>query len=238
MTEQQALAVPVTSHYASNKELNRMSWELRHGTAKWTESNWSVDVALANDRCQPSIKVSERTSQTRLTLGILPSEQHRERSDLGLPLGDAYVRQNDLIAVFPESTSWRFGYQMDLRMLGDTPSGALAIEFWLSIQTSLLATYPQLELRFHGELFSPIVENCWTSESSSVGLLVHPLDGQDCNVRSVSDELRMNLFGRFMEKGVIRRMRFRLIVAPKSETARYWQERFEEFSGSPLPLTT
>jgi len=215
-----------------------MSWELRHNTAKWTEPKWSADVTLSNAKCQPSVRLHDAASQTRLSIGIMPHEQHGEPPSVGLTYGDAYVRQRDLIAIFPELTPWRFGYQLDLRMLQDSPKGTLAIEFWLSIQTSLLDTYPQLELRLQGEAFNALSDNCWTSRSSTIGLLVHPLDEQDCQIKSLSDELRLNVFGRFMEKGVIRRMRFRLVVAPEKESANFWQERFEEFSGSPLPLTT
>jgi len=215
-----------------------MSWDLRHNTAKWTEPKWSVDVTLSNAKCQPSIIVNDSTNQTRLSIGVMPHEQHGEHSSVGLPNGDAYVRQRDLIAIFPESTPWRFGYQLDLRMLDTPTSGTLAIEFWLSIQTSLLDTHPQLELRLHGELFNPFSDNCWTSQSSRMGVLVHPLDEQDCQIKSERDELRLKVFGRFMEKGVIRRMRFRLVVAPEKKLASFWQDRFEEFSGSPLPLTT
>ena len=220
-----------------------MSWDLQHNKAQWTAPQWSVDVALSNDHCQPSIAVRDASNRSCLSIGIMPHEKHGNHSAVGhsavgLPIGEAYVRQNDLIAIFPESSPWRFGYQMDLRLVEDSPAGTLEIEFWLSIQTSLLDTHPQLELRFQGESFSLLSENCWTSQSSQLGLLVHPLDEQDCHIKSAKDELRMNVFGRFMEKGVIRRMRFRLVVAPKKETASFWQDRFEEFSGSPLPLTT
>jgi hypothetical protein len=215
-----------------------MSWDLQHSTAKWTEPRWSVDVALSNDRCQPSLTVHDAANRTHLSIGIMPHELHGVHSAVGIQFGDAYVRQKDLIAIFPETKPWRFGYQIDLRMLKSSSTSIFGIEFWLSIQTSLLDTHPQLELRFQGDSFSPAVENCWTSQGSSMGVLVHPMDEQDCRVKCANDELRMTAFGRFMEKGVIRRMRFRLIVAPKSEPAQYWQERFEEFSGSPLPLTT
>jgi hypothetical protein len=215
-----------------------MSWELRHNTAKWTEPKWSVLVALTNDACQPTIEVHDAAKDIRLRLGIMPREQHSEHTATGLPAGDAYVRQKDLIALFPESTPWRFGYQIDVRMLDDPPNGSLAIEFWLSIQTSLLDTYPQLGLRLQGEPFQSMLDHCWVSSSSNIGLLIHPLDEQDCHIQSVSDGLQMKVFGRFMEKGVIRRMRFRMLLNPKNEPASFWQDRFEEFSGSPLPLTT
>ena len=139
---------------------------------------------------------------------------------------------------FPGIGSGRFGYQIDIRLLDEAPHKALAMEIWLSIQTSRLDSHPQLEVKLKGERFKGLVENSWTSESCRLGILVHPLDQHDCHIMQENDGLAMRVFGRFMEKGVIRRMRFRLIAALEPESVAYWRDRFEEFSNSPLPLTT
>jgi hypothetical protein len=55
---------------------------------------------------------------------------------------------------------------------------------------------------------------------------------------NASREIQLKVFGRFMEKGVIRRMRFRLLVANSASSQEFWIERWNEFSESPLPLTT
>jgi len=184
------------------------------------------------------MQIQDAAKRTVLSVGITPSERQVNHSATDLLLGDAYVRQNDLIAVFPELAPWRFGYQIDVRVLKDAPIDTLVVEIWLSIQTSLLDSHPQLELQLRGERFNAAVDKVWTSQSLRMGLLVHPLDQRDCHIEQPGDELALRVFGRFMEKGVIRRMRFRLIMAQRPEPAMFWQDRFDEFSKSPLPLTT
>ena len=215
-----------------------MCWDLRDGTAKWLGPNGSLNVALKHGSRQPLMQIHDDKNRTILSVGITPREHQVNHSAPEVLLGDAYVRQNDLIAMFPESAPWRFGYQIDLRVLDDFPADTVAVEIWLSIQTSLLDSHPQLELQLTGERFDSAANKYWTSRSLRMGLLVHPLDQSDCHIEQRGDELAMRVFGRFMEKGVIRRMRFRLIVANRSESAIFWQNRFDEFSKSPLPLTT
>ena len=215
-----------------------MSWDLRDSNAKWHGPNGSLEVALTHALRQPLIQIQDAAKRTVLSVGITPSERQVNDSATELLLGDAYVRQNDLIAMFPELAPWRFGYQIDLRVLKDDPADILAVEIWLSIHTSLLDSHPQLELQLRGERFIAAEGRVWISQSSRMVLMVHPLDQRDCHIEQQGDELAMRVFGRFMEKGVIRRMRFRLILAQRPETAMFWQDRFNEFSKSPLPLTT
>ena len=215
-----------------------MSWDLRDSTAQWNGPHWSVDVDLAHESSQPLVQIHDSWQRPVLSIGITPSEQQVEDSATRLHFGEAYVRQTDLIAIFPELAPWRFGYQMDIRLMDDAHPNTLVMEIWLSIQTSLLDSHPQLELQFRGEPFNAVMDNCWTSDTSRIGLLIHPLDQQDCRIEQVEEGLAMRVFGRFMEKGVIRRMRFRLIAALEPVTAVFWRDRFEEFSNSPLPLTT
>ncbi len=215
-----------------------MSWDLRDSNAKWHGPNGSLEVALTHALRQPLIQIQDAAKRTVLSVGITPSELQVNPSATELLLGDAYVRQNDLIAMFPELAPWRFGYQIDMRVLKEAPPDTLAVEIWLSIQTSLLDSHPQLELQLKGERFNTAADKGWTSQSMRMGLMVHPLDQRDCHIEQRGDELAMRVFGRFMEKGVIRRMRFRLILGQKPESSVFWQDRFDEFSKSPLPLTT
>ena len=214
-----------------------MSWNLRECKAKWASHPWSIDVNLSPMPPQPSIQIYDAANHSVLEIAVTPTEQNLKTEALGKPVGEAYVRQNDLIAYFPESSPWRYGYQIDMRVLPCDLPGTFALEIWLSVQTSLLDSNPQLELQFRGEPFALTEHSCWTSESSRLGVLVHPLDQQDCHVEPITNGLMMRVFGRFMEKGVIRRMRFQLIATSQNQASGYWQERFREFSDSPLPLT-
>ncbi len=215
-----------------------MSWDLRQNNAKWTSPNWSIDIELAHRSEQSWLRMLNAAGKVVLGLGIIPNELHGKHDSAEVPFGDAYVRQRDLIAIYPECVPRRFGHQIDVRMLNKPNSNSIAMEIWLSIQTSLLDSHPQLELRWNEARFKDSSENYWISTTSQIGLMVHPLDQPDCHMEQTSDGLSMRVFGRFMEKGVIRRMRFQLIAAPRSEPEDFWRERFAEFSESPLPLTT
>ncbi|HUP79256.1 MAG TPA: hypothetical protein VM260_11965, partial [Pirellula sp.] len=103
-----------------------MSWDLRNSTAHWNGSHWSVDVALAHESGQPLIQIHDMSQRPVLRVGITPSESDGGHSAAGLQLGDAYVRQKDLIAIFPELAPWRFGYQIDIRLLDEAPPQAVA----------------------------------------------------------------------------------------------------------------
>ncbi len=229
-----ALLLFLTPHHS---EFMSMSWKLKGSNANWHEPHGSVDVDFANGSHQPLIQFHDKSSKTILNVGITPREHKANHSAAGIPLEDAYVRQRDLIALFPQVSPWNFGYQVDLRMLAESTLDDLTMEIWLSIQTSLLDTHPQLELHLKGARFNNLMENGWASESSRIGLLVHPLDQADCQIDGEKDPLEMRVFGRFMEKGVIRRMRFWLIVASEPKSPSYWTDRKKEFSDSPLPLT-
>ncbi len=215
-----------------------MSWDLRHTTAKWNSPARSIEIELAPRTAMPWMRILDPSSRVLLNLNVTPTERQGKHSSHQVPFGEAYVRQCDLIASYPEHAPCPYGYQIDVRVLSESPSNAVVLEFWLSIQTSLLDSHPQLELRWSGAHFRPAAENYWTDEASELGLIVHPLDREDCRMDGRLDALTMNVFGRFMEKGVIRRMRFRLIAAQRADSEAFWMERFTEFSESPLPLTT
>lgn len=218
-----------------------MSWNLRESGATWKSTMWTIQSELSNREQRPKIQLANSDPSRRIGIELVPCEC----SDLnaatnhatGLPLGDAYVRQNDLIAYFPETLPWRYGYQLDTRVLS-TPGSSLVVEFWLSIQTSLLDAHPQLEIRLTGQAFASRNIGAWVDLTNHSGLLIHPLDRLDCPVSETAQGLQVAAFGRFMEKGVIRRMRFRLVVSSRPEADSFWQSQYEEFSESPLPLTT
>lgn len=59
---------------------------------------------------------------------------------------EVYSRQNDLIVRYGQGPAEQFSYQLDWRLL-ETPAPFMAaIELWVSIQTDLLDTQPELEI--------------------------------------------------------------------------------------------
>ena len=214
-----------------------MSWLLRDEQASWNGNDWDIhfDCRDGLPKCNVRSK-HDNFRDSGLSTTISPSERLVADGNQPLMLGDAYVRQRDVIAFFPESKPWTFGYQVDLRLV-QLAEHIVCLEFWLSIQTLLLDSHPQVSVRI-GESFDEAATGLWISRSKQASLSVHPLDCSDSTIECAEAQLNMKVFDRFMEKGVIRRMRFRLSVADRVQEASFWREQSDAFSDSPLPLTT
>lgn len=59
---------------------------------------------------------------------------------------EVYSRQNDLIVRYGQGPAEQFSYQLDWRLLETPAPFVAAIELWVSIQTNLLDTQPELEI--------------------------------------------------------------------------------------------
>lgn len=231
-------------------ECGSMTWNLRDDNAFLETS--SIRVVACLQDFSPSIRIVDSTSTEEETKGfvqIRPVDSSIPSPEIGLSLGEAYVRQGDVIASYPERAPWSFGYQLDIRsnheigIQSGKESSLLTLEVWLSVQTSLLNSHPELNVTLEGDLFSQLGNGFWLDSKCRVALLVHPLDLADCKISSETGSgpnrrIQMKVFGRFMEKGVIRRMRFRILVANEPSSREFWQDCWNEFSESPLPLTT
>jgi len=173
-------------------------------------------------------------------------------NEVAYPLpSERYVRQQDLITVFPQKYPWLFSYQIDVRVLSANKDRFVA-ELWLSIQTSMLESNPELWIASGAAGASakdggkPNTLGAWkchpeyicSADKRSV-LVVHPLDRADSRTAaSVTGEFEhLELFGRFMEKGVIRRGRVLLIGSRTTLSETTMRELIHAFSESSLPLT-
>lgn len=217
---------------------------------------------------------------------------------------EVYSRQSDLIVRYGQGPGEQFSYQLDWRLLEPAAPFVAAIELWLSVQTSLLDTQPEIEIACvapAGERWSTfshqqLMASCGASTETvqdadrpaattiDRSAAVEPLrdaargpaallgssnnhaahvGGQDaaqvaaqclwliepsdqCHARRCTEddqaEQRVRLFGHFMEKGVIRRARMRLLMGVTSDsqagiTLPQVMEAYRDFADSPLPLT-
>ena len=218
-----------------------MSWTLRDETAFFHATQGSLEIRLGdNGPLVAMSSLTDRSTANSLSVQLTPYDRTGSASETApakLRLGDAYVRQSDLIAVYPELPPCRFGYQVDVKCLSEADD-CMRTEIWISVQTSLLDAHPQIGVKVRNEELESIGTGIWVSKGRRLAILVHPLDQSDCRLDSTSGPFGLQVFGRFMEKGVIRRMRFRLIASNSSQDNPFWMKRMEEFSDSPLPLTT
>jgi hypothetical protein len=215
-----------------------MSWILRDRVAISEVGNWLATVDLGNSVPVLSIK-DKAVGAIKATFAIAPIERAALSELDPLALTEAYVRQSDFIAQYTQCDPWRFGYQIDFRNL-ELPEerNAIGIEIWLSVQTALLDSNPQLEVNIRGSQLRLSDDPVLLDQTNRLGILVHPMDKDDCCITTSGSTSTMKIFGRFMEKGVIRRMRFRVIAAAQEPPTLFWKKQFTDFAASPLPLTT
>lgn len=178
--------------------------------------------------------------ESLLAFAIVPSEQSLPLNIDFPPCGDAYVRESDLIALYPQRYPWPFGYQADFRYRDDLPGGMQALELWLSVSTSMLECNPKLHVIPETRVQpSPVREIAIATHGRSA-LIVHPLDFADCEPVLGGDfegVRHWDVFGGFMEKGVIRRARFLCAWSNHQTHLQSWERMLDWFSQSPLPLT-
>jgi hypothetical protein len=221
-----------------------MGWVLNGENATWTTPMQRTSIRLAEG---PSWVVEsgeypgKPESRCNAKISASDSDEKTTRNH-SLPLGDHYLRQHDLIAIYPQASPLRFGYEVYFCAIPEAKPHASVLELWLSVQTSTLESFPQIQLDVTGEAWDPIIDSeslgkLIVSSDRKRGWLIHPLDRNDCNIELHSNGFTARVFDRFMEKGVIRRMRMRWLVSERALSTTDWQSAMASFAQTPLPLT-
>lgn len=175
---------------------------------------------------------------------------------------ETYVRDNDVVIAYSEAHLSSFSLQFNYGLVPAIEQNDLGIELWISVQTPLLDAHPTVLLhadaakgstiemltasQFHLQPSGEIVAASGSKRCGSKTIhwlqLVHPLDLRDTewlhHSGGASNILPLSVFGGFMEKGVLRRARLRLLLSHEPFTLLRAQKEFESFAVSELPLTT
>lgn len=164
--------------------------------------------------------------------------------------GEHYVKSDQWKIEFPQVTG-EFSLRLSVRSVVATAE-RWVLEPTFSIQTSLLDTHPTLDLAAVGGTVSQLeITESNSGETVSVSkiqfsggsgqllVMLGPHDAPFTTNRSTDDRIELELFGEFLEKGVIRKARPWVIldrstagISPE-ELARYATQLCE----TPLPLT-
>lgn len=243
---------------ATNNSYSNSGWKKNDSGATFCFDSWRIE---SRDEPTATIVVSD-SDRICTELAIVPTlAQTPQPFVANLPLGESYVRQNDFVAIYPEQAPLTFGFQV-YYCVKPPVNDSLIVEIWLSVQTSTLESHPQMRLGFSaGEnqtidnsplrstlsMLAPRSPGQFQSSDGRCGLIIHPLDVNDCEWIGSAESRSQNssksrkpellVFGGFMEKGVIRRMRLQLVHTRQKMDAQHWQHLVEGFANSPLPLT-
>lgn len=211
-----------------------MGWKVSENIA--TIKHGSIELVV---QTQPNLSIQIDQPAGKFAWEIQPREDSVAATTPAPTPGESYSRLDDFIVALPQRYPWPFSYQLDVRVQ-PSDQDLLVAELWLSVQTSMLECNPQLSLipqdpkgpwSCHPEFLC--------SADRRLALAIHPLDIADSKLhtdRSGSIE-RLDLFGRFMEKGVIRRGRLLLVASNTSISEKRMKELCHVFAASSLPLT-
>ncbi len=206
------------------------------GLATWTcdGSSWQIDARGG----KYGIEIGNgRVSLESVGKAAFPSASEQ------------FLRGDQLHVSFPEqsSSAEMETYSIDavFRPI-ESRKGRFILEITLSLQTLLLDTYPTLDIVAKGEtnvkapkgLCGPITKA--TTGNHAIAILLGPHDGPFTANHCSAEELRLRLFGEFLEKGVIRKARPWIALSdPVSKFSDAELERaYADLCESPLPLAS
>ncbi len=218
-----------------------MTWILNSSEARYQFPKSRLQLVFGPPmHCELCSTEGNSDPDPRMAFSIRPWEPSIPVQSEFLACQDTYVRQRDLVASYPQQEPWTFGYQVDFRVHESLGEGCQGLEIWLSIQTSLLESMPQIWLQPESPAYQWHPDGLLIAEHHRAAVVVNPLDRTDCQfiaARPDANEGRLEFFGGFMEKGVIRRARLMLVWSDQAIAGSTWSLLQRAFSESPLPLT-
>ncbi len=238
-----------------------MPWRLNESTAIGSLGGSRIDVFPANPERAARLQTQLAAGAAWEIAAVRPVPHHSVTPE------EIYGREDDLICRYRQTQSDVFAFQLDWQLLPAVAPFAGGVELWLSVQTDLLDSQPELEVTSvaagsqawrvlaHSDLsdeplaggdprdLGPAAMICHSETGSgdrTSGLwLIEPSD--QCHARLCSPPnsaaLSVRLFGHFMEKGVIRRGRMRFLQASGEIRDADIAGAYQQFASSPLPLT-
>ena len=222
-----------------------VDWQLETGQASVEKDHWHVELDPRDPKA--GLKIRHASKQLGHFLRVAPKPSH------SFNIQEAYVRQNDLIVRYEQSGDDLYTVQLNWRKLDCAIPNALALELWISVQTTLLDTHPTIEVcsstpdaQWHGLTLNDL--SIETSDTVVIGLvktsgvtamvMIESSDALQANrILGRSNDFTWKILGEFMEKGVIRRARLRIFAVAGEFARSKIAKQYRLFTDSPLPLT-
>jgi hypothetical protein len=238
-------------------------WQFEANSAKLCTTYLSGEVTLENPSAGIGQLVWNDVPLDGYVLGVSAGEPG-SAGERGSPQ-DAFARGTDLVAVYATTGPQSFSWQVYWRAFAGEEDVVL-LDAIVSFQTALLESFPRVStqsqlsadevwlVRSNGQSNRTDPQqfgaepkedrDCVVLRSStgnwSYAEMTHPLDqGAWRLARSEDDKIlmRRNLGGSFLEKGVIRRLRFRGAFLPRENDLEQAAGLFTEFAAETPPLT-
>lgn len=229
-------------------------WDWNQSSATGQQGCWTIELDPLHPTRFVQFCPTSESMDAWNAVSIEPLPSHALQAE------ELYVRESDLIVRFGQSPADQYALQLNWQLLENIPSVAHGVELWVSIQTNLLDSSPRLRISSEGEfagwhlfqheelLGREPVAGCDHSAAALVSAstadttrlwLIEPSDQSQARLLTAADEAvqRVQLFGQFLEKGVIRRARMRFMIIDGDLPPSQLKALYQSFANSPLPLT-
>ncbi len=117
-----------------------MHWRLSEASAMGFAGASQIEVFPSSPTRAARWQVAPNSASAWEIALVTPHPPHASLAE------EVYSRQGDLIVRYRQSPADTFAYQLDWQLLPATAPFVAAVELWLSVQTDLLDTEPELEI--------------------------------------------------------------------------------------------
>ncbi|WP_442505969.1 hypothetical protein SH528x_004788 [Novipirellula sp. SH528] len=210
------------------------------GLATWSDANatWQLNAIGGTQGIQLGLAGTEPSRVQFCSVG----------EDLFPGATEQFIRGDELHVLLPQQEG-SYSIEAVFKPIASSEK-RLVIEVILSLETRLLDTHPTVDLVAKGSSETAAASDSAssigcdpisqaTSDMTSVAVLLGPHDAPFTAKHSSGDELRLRLFGEFLEKGVIRKARPWIVLSTSDSaiTSGELQDAYAKLCASPLPLT-
>ncbi|QDV10918.1 hypothetical protein CA51_07720 [Rosistilla oblonga] len=207
-----------------------MTWTLTDDIAEKNAGVWTLRGPLQAPENGWQIGCGESSELDRL-LALTSSVAMPVFQEADRPL-------EDLVARYRPSAEAGISLDIRYQLLNVSPS-RLVLQATYAIQTREFETHPSLQIAIPG---LPETELA-TINRAHVGamhlaVLMQPCDLAQARRVDAPQDGGIQFYGDFMERGVIRKCRLRLILSPLSQQELQAEEEFEALMREPLPLVS
>lgn len=228
-----------------HKEIEHPTWSVQHAEAQLTVGELSGQVQVAS----PQAGIHDLVVRGARLEGHVLAVSRASENDWPLRLGESYVREQDLVAMYEPATDWPYAPQIYWRAEDAAAGKAMlgALSLLVSVQTHLLDTCPRIAVttQLPAEELIQVGEGCllWRLADGELSYAEMMLSSDYRELKIQPGSQRMHsasweLFAEFLEKGVIRKARLKAVLLPRENDVALAKGCYEALSQQPLPLTT
>lgn len=208
-----------------------MSWNLTDTVAQRTLGRWKASAQLHHPEKGWHAEI-ENQIIARSLLAI-------ETSDALAPVGEVYCNLDQLVVNYPQPSDSQ-GISVEVRYqamtLGDT---SFSLQATYALHTQNFEAKPALQIRLPGNAQSAIDSIvAWQADRLHLALVIAPEDAAQGELICTDNETSLRWLGDFLERGVLRKLRLRLIVASSPIDQQTQEQQLQDLIDQPLPLVS